>query len=63
MNRSDSPTRAPEPLMVSGTFIRTVNGIEVVSGYAYMAHRSTIWDQELVNWANRRDAELKRRAA
>lgn len=38
--------------MVSGTFTRTVNGVEVVSGYAYLAQRSTIFDQ---------DAELKQR--
>lgn len=45
--------------MVSGSFTRTVNGVEVESGYAYMAQRSTIFDAELVAWANRREAELR----
>lgn len=59
MNRTDPPSRAQAPLMVSGTFTRTVNGVEVVSGYAYMAQRSTIFDHELVAWANRREAEIR----
>lgn len=67
MNPTDDQTRARgqpnEPVMVSGTFTHTVNGVEVVSGYAYMARRATIWDAELVAWADRRDVELKRRRA
>lgn len=35
VNRTDPPSRAQVlPLMVSGTFTRTVNGVEAESGYA-----------------------------
>lgn len=66
MNRSDRQTRAqgqPEkPELIRGvfyTFEGPAGERAVRHEYAYMAARATIFDQELVNFANRRDAELK----
>ena len=46
--------------LIRGTFVeKVVDGREVLGEYAYMASRATIFDQDLVNWANKREAELK----
>jgi hypothetical protein len=49
----------PEDL-VTGTFTTIVDGKPVLNRYAYVAKRATIFDEQLIAWANRRDEELKR---
>lgn len=52
-------TKPAPPDLVRGTFERDGKLHE----YAYMAARATIFDQELVTWANRREAELESKRA
>ena len=57
---------AQQPEIIRGTFY-TFEGPNrdqpVLHEYAYVAARATIFDAELVTWANRRDEQLKRRTA
>lgn len=63
MNPSTAQNARAEPTLVSGAFVRMVNGIALELSYAYMAAPATIWDGELIAWANGRDAELQSRRA
>jgi len=51
------------PIQIRGISYRKVGKKMVAIEYAYMAERATIFDQELVAWAERRAAALKPRAA
>jgi hypothetical protein len=58
------PTKLAGPEMVRGVFRAMVDGKEVFHyGDLYMAARATIFDAELIAWAERRAAELKRERA
>jgi len=48
------------PTLIRGSSERKVNGKMVTLRYAYTARACTIWDAELIAWAERRDAERRR---
>ena len=50
-----------EPTLIIGSSTRKVDGKLVTLHYSYMAARSTLFDEQLIHFAERRDAELKRR--
>jgi len=52
------------PVLVTRTFVRGVNGAPVVSSYGYTAVKEgTLWDAELIAWAERRAGRLAQRTA
>ena len=52
-----------EPTLIRGLSYRKVGKKIVEYRYAYMAARSTLFDEQLIEWARRRDAELNRERA
>ena len=59
--------RAPamnDPILIRGVFRTMVDGKKVFHyGDLYMAARATLFDADLIAWAERRAAELKRERA
>lgn len=49
------------PTLVRGSSQRKVNGKVETLAYSYMARAATIWDEALIAWAERREAELRRK--
>jgi len=52
-----------EPTLIRGSYTVKLNGKDVVREYAYTAVRSTLFDADLIAWAEHRAAELKRERA
>lgn len=52
--------RSRPPDLVVGHFETIVDGKIVRHDYAYIAKRATIFDEQLIAWANARDEHLKK---
>ena len=50
-----------EPILIKGRSTRMVNKKPVVIEYSYKAAESTLKDEQIIRWAENREAELKRR--
>ena len=54
----------PNPVRVSRTFTRKVNGKLVESTYGYIAVKEgALWNEALIAWADTRERSLKARRA